>query len=314
MYPIICDLGLVKIGSYGVLLATAFFTAFLLANREFKKNGLSIELAWDLHFLALFGGLVGSKLMFVIEEFDVFLASPLDALFGGAGFSVLGGYLLAFILCWHRLRKEKTPFFVFADVYSPALAWGYAIGRLGCIMAGDGCYGLPTKLPWGMNFPNGIVSTLSEKNSMLTALFRKMFPGEDIPADITVHPTPLYESISSLILLAVLMNKKWRIGKGQRSAFFLIWFGGSRFFVEFIRLNPKVFMGLSSSQLTAIAFVIAGVVIAMTANKREEYVSELATETSDSQEAQEAQKAVDVQQNKDSQPALGKKKFKKKKR
>ncbi len=269
MYPILFEIGPLRIGSYGVTLAIAFLSAFLLINWQFSKNNRDVELAWDLHFLAIFGGMVGSRLLFIFENFKEFLANPLSMVFSTTGFSVLGGYVLALLLCIIRVRIAKEPFFAMADIYVPGMAIGYAIGRLGCIVAGDGCYGLPCSLPWAMNFPNGLVPTLSAKNSMLSAIFAKMYPGQPIPVDISVHPTPLYESISSFLLLAVLLlYPGWKMGSGSRFAFFLVWFGISRFFVEFIRLNPFDYLGLSSSQFLSIFFVAAGLLIMATAKKR----------------------------------------------
>ena len=259
MYPILLDLGPVKIGSYGVLLAAAFLTAFLLINWQFKKNNCDVELAWDLHFLAIFGGMVGSRLLFVFENFAEFVKDPMAMIFSTTGFSVLGGYVLAIILCVIRVRYAGQPLFKMTDIYVPGMAVGYAIGRLGCIVAGDGCYGIPCKLPWAMSFPNGLVSTLSAKNPLLVSLYAKMFPGESVPADISVHPTPLYESISSFLLLMILLLPVWEPGSGRRFAFFLVWFGISRFLVESIRLNPFVYWGLSSSQVLSIVFVVLGI-------------------------------------------------------
>lgn len=269
MYPILFEYGSLRIGSYGVTLAIAFLSAFLLINWQFKKNNCDVELAWDLHFLAIFGGMFGSRLMFIIENFSEFLADPRAMIFSTTGFSVLGGYVLAFILCVVRLRYAGEPFFKIADLYVPGMAIGYAIGRLGCIIAGDGCYGLPCELPWAMSFPQGLVPTLSAKNPMLAATFAKLFPGREIPVDITVHPTPLYESVSAIVLLGILLYYKgWRMGTGSRFAFFLIWFGISRFFVEFIRLNPFDYFGLSSSQLLSLVFIAGGILMMITARKR----------------------------------------------
>ena len=128
-------------------------------------------------------------------------------------------------------------------------------------MAGDGCYGIPTDKAWGMTFPNGIVPTLSSSNKMLVDLYVKMFPGKPIPEDISVHPTPLYESLLTFILFFILLLRNWNIGEGKRFALFLTWFGVSRFFIEFIRLNPFNYMGMTSSQVLSIFFVLAGILI-----------------------------------------------------
>ena len=269
MHPILFEIGSLRIGAYGVQLALAFLLGFLLVNREFKKNGCDVDLAWDLHFLAILGGMVGSRIMYVLENFSDFLADPLGVLiFSTTGFSVLGGYVMAFGLCIWRVKKSGEPFFKLADIYAPGLALGYTLGRLGCIWSGDGCYGIPTKVPWAMTFPNGIVPTLSAKNQMLVAEFQKLFPGEAVPVDIPVHPTPLYESSLTFVLLMILLFAKWPIGKGHRFAFFLTWFGISRFFVEYIRLNPFDCFGMTSSQCLGICFIIAGIIIFATSGKR----------------------------------------------
>lgn len=268
MFPILFQIGPVKIGSYGVMLALAFTVAFLIINREFKKNKADVELAWDLHFLALFGGMLGSRILYIIENFSEFMNDPVRMIFSTTGFSVLGGYILAVSLCVIRVRFAKQPFFKMADIYVPGMAIGYSIGRLGCIVAGDGCYGLPTKSALGMSFPQGLVPTTSSQNPALVEQFTRIFPGAEVPEVISVHPTPLYESVSALILFFILMLCTWNHGNGKRFSFFLVWFGLSRFIVEFIRLNPPVFAGLSSGQLLSVFVFAAGLVIPKILNKR----------------------------------------------
>jgi phosphatidylglycerol:prolipoprotein diacylglycerol transferase len=99
-----------------------------------------------------------------------------------------------------------------------------------------------------------------------------MFPGEAVPTDISVHPTPLYESISSFVLLFILLLPIWKPGTGRRFAFFLLWFGISRYLVESIRLNPFIYWGLSSSQVLSIFFVLGAVILFITAAKREKNI------------------------------------------
>lgn len=268
MHPILFEYGSIRIGSYGVTLAIAFISAFLLINWQFRKNNCDVELAWDLHFFAIFGGMIGSRLLFIFENFREFLAAPMSMIFSTTGFSVLGGYILALILCTVRVRMAGEPFFKIADIYVPGMAMGYMIGRFGCIVAGDGCYGLPCELPWAMSFPKGLVSTLSAENPGLAGTFARLFPEKPVPVDISVHPTPLYESASTFVLLLILLLVNWRIGSGRRFAFFLIWFGVSRFLVEIIRLNPFIYWGMSSSQLLSLFFILAGLVIAVSSSSR----------------------------------------------
>lgn len=261
MHPILFQYGPIRIGSYGVLLALAFLSAIFFTNREFRKNRADPALAWDIYLLAIIGGLVGSRLLFIIELPEQFMKAPLATLFGSTGFSVIGGYILAFILCWWRVRVAGEPFFRIADLTAPGMSVGYAVGRLGCITAGDGCYGVPTFSACAMHFPDGLVPTLSAKNHLLTSYFLRLFPGQPVPLDIGVHPTPLYESISHFILLAVLLLPFWRAGSGRRLAFFFCWFGVSRFLVEFIRLNPLSWLGLTSDQWLSIGICGIGAIL-----------------------------------------------------
>jgi len=134
------------------------------------------------------------------------------------------------------------------DLAAPAAAFGYGIGRIGCFLSGDGCYGLETKLPWGMSFPDGIVPT---------------------PPFVRVHPTPLYELGAGLLIGTWLW---WRGGKprgtGAIVGEYLLLSGIARFLVEFLRRNPKVLWGLSNAQVASAGSVIAGVVLIWWASTR----------------------------------------------
>ncbi|MBF0498741.1 MAG: prolipoprotein diacylglyceryl transferase [Candidatus Riflebacteria bacterium] len=261
MCPILFEWGPIRIGSYGLLLALAFVGAIVVTNREFRRNGADLNLAWDIYLLAIIGGMGGSRTLYLLENWQHFVKDPWGVFFNGTGFSVIGGFLLAFALCAWRLRIAKASFIAMGDLVSPGMVTGYAIGRLGCITAGDGCYGVPTLMPWGMTFPHGLVPTLSAKSLILTQLFRERFPQLPVPVDIPVHPTPLYESLSAWVMLIILLRPGWEIGPGRRFSVFLAWFGISRFFVEFIRLNPRDRFGLSSDQWLSMGIAFAALIL-----------------------------------------------------
>jgi len=138
-------------------------------------------------------------------------------------------------------RRLKIPVLEFMDICSPAACVGYAIGRIGCLLSGDGDYGMPTSLPWGMSFPNGVVPTTQR-----------------------VHPTPLYEFFIWLVIAWVL----WRMGakyvrepmaKGAIFCCYLILTGIARFLIEFIRINPRSFLGMSNAQAASLVSIALGV-------------------------------------------------------
>ncbi|MBF0409529.1 MAG: prolipoprotein diacylglyceryl transferase [Candidatus Riflebacteria bacterium] len=261
MCPILFQWGPLRLGSYGLLLACAFLSAIYITNRQFRKYGADEAIAWDIYLLAIIGGMVGSRGLYLIEVWQLFMQKPYEIFFSGAGFSVNGGYILALFLCWLRIKWAGEKFWRMADLCAPGLAVGYAVGRIGCITAGDGCYGLPSMLPWAMTFPHGLVSTLSAKNAMLVRLFKETYPGLPMPEDISVHPTPIYESLSQFILLGILLKKDWEIGTAKRFSFFLGWFSISRFFVEYIRLNPKSWLGFTTDQWLCAGLFLAAIVI-----------------------------------------------------
>jgi phosphatidylglycerol:prolipoprotein diacylglycerol transferase len=142
---------------------------------------------------------------------------------------------------WAKIGAVRT-----LDLAAPAAAIGYGIGRIGCLLSGDGCYGIETKLPWGMKFPNGIEPTF-----------------------VPVHPTPLYEFGAGLLIGAWLW---WQGGKqhgtGAIVGQYLLLSGIARFLVEFVRRNPKVLWGLSNAQLASAGSVVVGIGLILWAARR----------------------------------------------
>ena len=110
-----------------------------------------------LHLLAIIFGIVGSKLFDLFENWDRFLEDPIGMAFSPGGLTFYGGLILAIIAIYIYAKRKKIPFLVLADAAAPALAIAYGIGRIGCHLAGDGDYGIPTNLPWGTDYSNGTV-------------------------------------------------------------------------------------------------------------------------------------------------------------
>jgi phosphatidylglycerol:prolipoprotein diacylglycerol transferase len=177
-------------------------------------------------------------------------------LWDSAGFAWFGGLSLGIAALIFQGWWAKVGAVRILDLAAPAAAVGYGIGRIGCFLSGDGCYGIPTSLPWGMAFPNGIEPTF-----------------------VPVHPTPLYELAAGLLIGAWLW---WRGGKphgtGAIVGQYLVLSGIARFLVEFIRRNPKVLFGLSNAQLASLGSVVAGIVlIAWAARRKAQPVQAAAT-------------------------------------
>jgi len=193
----------------------------------------------------------------LLENLNQVLEDPMGMIFSGSGLVFLGGLLGGTISVSIILHKNKLPWLVFADIVAPLLILGYGIGRIGCFLVGDD-YGIPTNLPWGLSFPNGLPPST-------TSAFELYFPWVNISNFDTgllkVHPTQIYEFIICIIMFFYLYNSKKRI-KVVGSLFFtyLILAGIERFMIEFIRTNEKYFLGIfSGAQLISFFMVLIGI-------------------------------------------------------
>jgi len=268
MYPVIFDFGVINvfgfkfqlaIYSFGLMLVIAFYTCYFLLNHDFKRLGYEEKLASDIIFWSALGGIFGAKVYYLIENLDDVLASPnpFGMIFSGAGLVFIGGLIGAVTAVSIIIRKNNLPWFIFADILAPLIILGYAIGRIGCFLVGDD-YGIPSKLPWALSFPDGLPPTTYES-------FQYRYPWIDIsnfePGLLSVHPTQVYEFLICLMLFFYLWNKRKNI-RVPGSLFFtyLICAGTERFMIEFIRTNEKYLFDIfSGAQVLSIIMVLIGV-------------------------------------------------------
>lgn len=241
MYPYWLEIGSFKAPTFGPMVVLGFLVAYFVIKREFIRKEIDPELASSLITGAILGGLAGAKLYFVLFELPAGAtwSDSIGALFSGSGLTWHGGLTVAaFVVIW-LIRRHGAPLMLSADAIGMGMAIGYGIGRIGCQLAGDGDYGGPTDLPWGMAYPVGVVPTLEK-----------------------VHPAPLYETLMGGAIFAFLWNtrKHLRI-PGVSFCLYLILSGIARFAVEIIRLNPRVFAGYTAAQLVSAGLIIIGVVL-----------------------------------------------------
>ncbi len=229
------DLGPVELQTFGIMLALGFIAAGALIARRFVELGRSADWAYELIFAGLIGGLVGSRLDYVIQNYDDVRDDLLGGIFGGTGLVWFGGFLGGAIgvLLWARFRGYLR--LEVLDVCVPGLALGYAVGRIGCQLAGDGDYGVASDLPWAMAYPDGTVPTTEQ-----------------------VHPTPIYEFLAMGAVAFALWRLRNRFRPGILFALYLVLAGVERLLVEFIRRNDEVAAGLTQPQLISVAMILAG--------------------------------------------------------
>ncbi len=269
MYPILFHLGPLTIYSFGLMVATAFLTANWLLNAELKRKAFPQheQLGSSITLLALIGGIFGAKLFHLLENPSFFFADPIGSLFSGEGLTFFGGLITSIVMIMIYLKKKNIPFLGVADAAGPSLMIAYGIGRIGCQLAGDGDYGIPTDHSFGMSYPEGMVSTLSARNPELVGYFQQLFPGRPIPEDIIVHPTPVYETLTAFVFFGILwVLRKKDFAMGQLFGVYLILAGIERFFVEFLRMNP-LYIGLSQAQWISVALAITGTILFLSRKK-----------------------------------------------
>jgi|TARA_B110000263_G_scaffold51738_1_gene43282 phosphatidylglycerol:prolipoprotein diacylglycerol transferase len=265
MYPVIFDFGIISvfgfefhpvINSYGFMLMMAFYSCYYFLNKDLNRLGYDAKLASDIVFAAAVGGILGSKIYYLVENFERVKADPAGMIFSGAGLVFLGGLMGGTLGVTYVIKKNKLPWIKFADIVAPLLILGYAVGRIGCFLVGDD-YGLPTNGPWGIAFPNGLPpSTYS--------VFQSYYPWISLegfnPGVLKVHPTQIYESIIGFGIFYFLYQKRIKIVViGSLFFTYLIFAGAERFFIEFLRVNTKYFFGLSGSQLISLIMIFIGV-------------------------------------------------------
>ena len=252
MYPILFQIGPITIYSFGAFMALAALTAAWVVHNGLKGRGYNPELASSFVFAAAIGGLVGARLLFIIEEWNNFLAAPMNFIFTGAGFTWYGGFLGGTLAVSWVARKNKIPWLVAADLAAPALAIAYGIGRLGCHFAGDGDWGAVTDVPWGVAYTNAIIGWVDPNT------------GIPYPPGVRVHPTPLYEFIGSAIVFGILWSLRGKsYAPGTVAWLYLTLSGFARFLVEFWRINPPLALGLSEAQLFSLALMAIGLAMLM---------------------------------------------------
>ncbi len=264
MWPVIFDFGEITIfgfefhpviNSYGFMLMVAFYSCYYFLNKDLKRLGYEAKLAADIVFAAALGGILGSKIYYLIENFERVKADPMGMIFSGAGLVFLGGLMGGSLAVTYVIKKNKLTWIKFADIVAPLLILGYAVGRIGCLLVGDD-YGRPTHLPWGISFPDGLPpSTYS--------IFQTYYPWVSLegfdPGVLAVHPTQIYESLLGFGIFYYLYHKRTSvIVVGSLFFTYLILAGAERFFIEFLRVNPKYLIGLSGSQLISLAMIGIG--------------------------------------------------------
>jgi phosphatidylglycerol:prolipoprotein diacylglycerol transferase len=214
---------------FGLMFGLGFVAAGLVLARRLRELGKPTDWAQEIAFAGLIGGLIGAKVWYAVDKNDF------GSLFSGTGLTWYGGALggAASVIAWSRSRGFTGVQLL--DLTAPALMLGYAIGRVGCQLSGDGDYGIASDLPWAMAYPDATVPTTEE-----------------------VHPTPIYETLATGAAAYWLWRWRDRMPPGGVFALYLLLAGLERFLVEFLRRNTDAALGLTLAQLVSVPMIVIG--------------------------------------------------------
>ncbi len=270
MFPYI-DIGPIHLGTFGLLLWLAAVAATVVLHKNFVRNGVDAD-ALNVVAFVVIAGVLGAKTWHELQNpADLYaafrqivapgwsrpFAVAMDFLhWFQAGFAWFGGMLAGIAMLMLQGSMAKPDGLTsgkaavrMLDLATPAAAVGYGVGRIGCLTSGDGDYGINTTLPWGVHMA---------KNALVLPT----------PPDALVQPTPVYEFLFAMGLAWLL----WQLGRkarplGWMTGLYLLLSGIARFLVEFVRVNPRLYWGMSNAQVAALGSVVVGLVV-MVATRR----------------------------------------------
>lgn len=258
MFPILFKLGPITIYSYGLMMALGFVGAERILAWECRRRGISADYAPSIVAWGGLAGLAGARLWDVFNNLSDYAHDPLSIVFSTSGFVWYGGFIGGFVAIVLVARRHRVRVLSTLDMVAPAVLVGHAFGRMGCLLSGDGDWGLPTRMPWGMAYPRAIVGWNSETVLKLDAhgqLVPGFYPG------VRVQPMPIFEAVIYVAIAAFLLwamrKRRWK--EGLAFCTFLVLSGAARFVVEFWRINPRVLWALTEPQLFSIVMMAAGV-------------------------------------------------------
>lgn len=254
MHPVLIRVGWFSVYSFGFMLAMSFLLGIYLSSYRARRVGVDPQHVLDLSVWIIIAGVLGSRLLYVAFHLDEY-RSPVDvfALWQG-GATLYGGFALAIFAGWVFTRKRNLGFFLLGDIFSPAIALGLMLTRVGCFLSGC-CYGKDTSCGLGVVFPEGSPAGAYARNLAATR-------GLDA---VCLHPSQLYDSFFGLATLILLLALQSRLVKrGATFGLLLLCYGTGRFVVDFFRVyeeNMRLGDHFNLNQIVSLLMVVLGIVL-----------------------------------------------------
>lgn len=262
--PVAFTIGAFPVYWYGICYALGLTAVYLILTREARRRGQDPELVGNGLLVVAVAALIGGRLYHVIDQWAVYAPDPITALLpiarqpdgsyafaGFSGLGVPGGIITGTIAAWYLTRRWNVSFPIWADIVAPGLFAMQAIGRLGNFFNQE-LYGPPTSLPWGIAI---------DCEHRVAA-----YPCDAFPVAATgFHPLFAYESLSGLVGMLVLLwlarRATSRLVPGDLLLIFFVWYGTTRFVLEFMRTDNWTFFGIPTAQIMSAGFILVGLAL-----------------------------------------------------
>lgn len=215
MYPILLEIGNIKLFTYGLFMATGFMIALWFSKRNARLHGISDQTISDVFFVILISAILGARILYVIINLPAFIENPLEIFkIWNGGLVFFGGFIGAAGASLIFFNIKKIPVWKTGDILAPGLALGHSIGRFGCLFAGC-CYGKTCDLPFGIVFTN---------------------PESLAPLNVLLHPTQIYMVVSNFVLFLILLGiQKIKRFDGMVFLSYIMLYSLFRSIIEFFR-------------------------------------------------------------------------------
>ncbi|MGA2367667.1 MAG: prolipoprotein diacylglyceryl transferase [Dehalococcoidia bacterium] len=237
--PVILTLGTLEIRWYGVMIVLAVVAAIGVSLLEARRTGYSQDVIWDVALWALIGGIVGARLLHIIDQWNYYMMHPAELL-NFAGLAIWGAMLGALIAIVIYVLVKKISLWQLGDIAVPGGILGQAIGRVGCLINGC-CYGDVCDLPIAVSYNN---------------------PNSYAPQGVPIYPTQLFHLIWNLIGFGILWLLRKRLKpQGQLFMLYFVVFGVGDFVIHFFREGEPFLFGLPQAQIMDILMVPTALII-----------------------------------------------------
>ena len=253
MHEIALTIGSLKIHWYGIMVALGFVLAILVLLKERTRAGITADNMFDLGLIAVFGGVFGARLFYVIQFHHQFAGKPLEVFrIDKGGLVFYGGFLLAFLVVWGYCRWKKISFLRVMDIFAPAVAMGHASGRIGCFLQGC-CFGRPTS-----SWPSAVFPAGSAPALRYPAEPADLYAGVRTACDsLPLIPVQLYEAACNFLIALLLI---WLLKKIRRpggvAAIYLAAYAVMRFCMELMRGDHTDHIGMFTPSQAIALFVM----------------------------------------------------------